>query len=154
MRLMLSLFVTLIIAAGPAGADERQDVADLFETYRQIWLRNDRTVEPDIMELLTPRAAIMPEGMPILSGHQQIRDFWFPADAPRMRVKSYEQSVARVEVSGDLAYLYGAFALSFRADNKKLSRNGTQMMVARRFGDDWKIEALIWTSMPEPESDD
>ncbi len=156
MRLMLSLFFTLIIVAGPAVADERQDVADLFESYRQIWLRNDRTVEPDIMELLTPRAAIMPEGMPVLSGHQQIRDFWFPADAPRMRIKSYEQAVARVEVSGDLAYVYGEFALSFRADRKNLSRQGTQMMVVRRFGDDWKIEALIWTSMSEPdaESDD
>ncbi|MFC4348724.1 YybH family protein [Kordiimonas lipolytica] len=153
MRLILSLWILLIFSAVPASADDRQEVVDLYESYRQIWLRNDSTVQPDIMALLTPRAAVMPQGMPLLGTHQQIRDFWFPADAPPTRVLAYDQSVERVEVSGGLAYLYGNFALSFKWDGETTSTQGTQMMVARRLGGDWKIEALIWTSSPVEEAD-
>lgn len=148
MRLFLSLFICLISVSTPSGADDRQAVTDLYEQYRQIWLRNDRTVQSSIMELLTPRAAIMPQGMPILDDNQKIRDFWFPTDSRPTRVLAYDQSVARVEVAGGMAYLYGDFSLTFRWDGKTTSTRGTQMMVARRLGGEWKIEALIWTSSP------
>ncbi|MBO6506254.1 MAG: nuclear transport factor 2 family protein [Kordiimonadaceae bacterium] len=138
----------LLFVPHSAYANPEADVRALYQEYRDIWLKNDATVEPGIMGLLAPDAAIMPQGSPVLSTREAIKGFWFPEGQASATITRYDQTVEKIFTEGDLATLYGAFDLSFVWEGATTSTAGTQMMIARRINGEWKIQSLIWTSTP------
>lgn len=142
--------IALILGLSPAlfAQDAARDVRALYQEYRDIWLRNDDTVQADILGLLAPDAAIMPQGSPVLGTREAIKGFWFPEGQPTATITSYNQTIDKVFTDGELATLYGAFDLSFVWQGTTTKTAGTQMMLARRIDGTWKIQSLIWTSSP------
>lgn len=147
-RLMLAIAFIIGLAPATFAQDAETGVRALYQAYRDVWLKNDDSVEAGIMGLLAPDAAIMPQGSPVLGTKEAIKGFWFPEGQPSATITSYNQTVEKVFTEGDLATLYGAFNLSFVWEGSSTSTQGTQMMIARRVDGDWKIQSLIWTSSP------
>ena len=101
------------------------------------------------MSLFTDDASIMPHhGDPMQKGRDAISEFWFPGGELFGTIDRFDQNVERVEVSGDMAYVFGRFQLAFTMESNTKSVEGNQMAVMRRTSDGWKISAMIWNDPP------
>jgi len=80
-----------------------------------------------------------------VTGRDALADHWFPNGETFGTVDLFEVDVERIEVSGDIGYVYGRYRLRLTyGDNTSWSNEGNQLMVARRIDGEWKIDALIW----------
>ena len=147
-RILIAFAFIIGLTPTLVAQDTETDVRALYQQYRDVWLKNDASVEAGIMGLLTPDAAIMPQGSPVLNTRAAIKGFWFPEGQAAATITSYNQTVEKIFTEADLATLYGAFDLSFVWEGTTTSTVGTQMMIARRIGGEWRIQSLIWTSEP------
>ena len=147
--------VALLLGASGIQADEASDraaVARVYQSYAEIWRRNDATVPTGIMDLFTDDAVIMPHhGDPRRDGKAAIADFWFPGGQVYGRVDRYTQTVEGVYINGDAAHIYGRFDLKFTFNGMVTENGGNQMAVMRRTDTGWKMAALIWNDpFPKP----
>jgi uncharacterized protein (TIGR02246 family) len=147
--LLVTLLLTFVQPSIAATSDEAA-VTRLYKSYGEAWLRNDDSVPAAVVGLFSSDAAILPHhGDPIVTPRTAIADHWFPGGEVFGTVERYEQHVSRVEVHGDLAYVFGRFALAFTFEGKQTQSEGNQLMVARRDAGEWKIAALTWNDPPQ-----
>lgn len=151
----LCVLMAVFISGSQAQADDasdRAEVARVYQSYAEIWRRNDTTVPKGIMELFTDDAVIMPHhGDPRRDGKTAIADFWFPGGKVYGRVDRYTQTVEGVHINGDAAHIYGRFDLKFTFNGMVTENGGNQMAVMRRTDAGWKMAALIWNDpFPKP----
>lgn len=135
-------------AAPPSGltpADEAAIRARL-DAYADAWLRDDTTA---VLGTLTPGAVLLPPGKPPVTDAGAIRDFWWPRDGSRTRIRSFEWSVAEVDGRADLAFARGFSTIDWTWDQDTLHleqvSRATNMTILRRQGDGrWLIDRQMW----------
>ncbi|WP_262694648.1 YybH family protein [Kordiimonas aquimaris] len=158
LKLILSktvIGVLVLLVSYTASADGASDTAKVhavYQSYADIWMRNDDTVPAGIMGLFTDDAVIMPHhGDPVRIGKAAIGDFWFPGGVATGTVDHYAHQVMGEQIIGDMAYIYGRFTLKFTYADRVTENEGNQLAVMRRTPEGWKIAALIWND-PLPQT--
>lgn len=129
------------------SAAERRALIALDQAYVEHWARNDAE---GVMALFTETAVLLPHhGDTPRVGAQEIRDLWFPADAPVTTVTRFEHRVSDAEVEGDRGVLWGRFDLGFEDDGQHYAYEGNYLLVGAKGPDGaWRITHLTWNDPP------
>lgn len=126
-------------ASGCSAALSKQDTAAVkavIERYRTSWLADD---PEGVLQTFTDDAVLLP----------QLKDFWWPAGASRVKLNKLEITVD--EVGGDchLAYARGHDAISWAVEEggtqKAYVNSGTYLNILRKMPDGtWRISHHMW----------
>ena len=157
MRSRLLIAVIIVAASVAVGCTGAQDLtpqavdldavraADL--AYATAWLSND---PEQVMALFASDAVISPSGIPAIGGHEAMRAFWWPPDAPTAVVTRFDLNQKWAEGSGHMAAVRGSFELSFDYDGKSYSSVGDYNTVLMR-GEDgqWHIRFRAWNDLSD-----
>ncbi len=134
---------------GRLSADDAAKIKAVNEAYVSAWLKNDSTA---VMKTLAPNAVLIPQGSRAIEGMKAIKQFWWPSGGKTI-VKAFTITTEEVGGEGEVAYIRGAFTLSFTYEDgsNKLERtnNGNYLMIMKRqTGSDWRISHRMWGDLP------
>ena len=99
-----------------------------------------------IADLYAADAVAMPPNQPIVSGRDEIRDFWrATVQIPELSL-TFEPQRIDVSQSGELAIDRGTYRLTGKPNGHELDDSGKYIEVWRKVGDEWKVAANIYNS--------
>lgn len=152
----MHLFRSLVLTAGfvlwaipGLGDSPALSMADIAavkaanQAYVAAWLANDPEA---VMSALTRDAVLIPHhGVEPVIGAAAIRDFWFPPDSPPARVTHMVNTVTEIQVSGDIAIVWGRSELEFVFGETTFRNSGNYLSVLKK-GEDgqWRLARRIW----------
>lgn len=156
MKTTLVLLIGLLAVACAAHAKtcslssaDAEKVRNLPSQYRQAWLSSD--AESAVMALMSESATILPHhGVKPLSGHLEIRSFWFPRSTASFQLLELRLDPVNVDGCRDVAYVWGTQSIEWKMkeDARITSNSGTFLLVARKHKNKWLIERLMWDDPP------
>jgi uncharacterized protein (TIGR02246 family) len=135
----------------PLTAEDIEVIRELNLAYPAAWLANDPEA---VLATLTDDAVLIPAlGTDPVNGAEEIREFFWPPDAPTSTVPHFEMNPEEISGAGDIAYVWGTMSLSFsvedEGESQLYSTAGNYLMVMRRDeGAEWKIARYIWNHPP------
>lgn len=143
----LVLLVALAACARPAGdAGAPDEIRRVFDRY--VEASNGRDADA-LAALYAEDALLLPPDQELVEGREAIREFWEDGTEPGLTA-----SVERIEVTGDLAFLVGRYALP--PTELDAADVGKLVLCLRRDRADgaWRITCDIWNgSLTEPMED-
>ena len=148
--LAISFAIALAACAkAPAPADGTS-LRALDDAYVAAWLTADAAdQEKAVLALFDREAIIMPGGgLPPESGVANLKNFWFPKDAPPTVVTHFTHDIGDIETSAELGVVSGRYTLSFTYQDQSIARAGNYLIVARLRPEGWRINRMIWNDQP------
>ena len=157
----LALLSGLLLAPSPASAGEpitptaEMAIRNLVKSYTESWKLGLRR---SILKHLADDAVLMPHhGVAPVEGKEAIDRFWWPDDAPKTGVSSFDIEPDEVYGDGDLAYLSGRFTVEYwigmDEERRTFSSQGNWLaIIARDDQGRWLIHRMIWND-PAGEGD-
>ena len=132
------------------SAEEIETIMAADQAYATAWLAN----EPErVMATLTDDAALVPSGMEVMEGADDIRAFWWPPDSPLTTVIEFSLVQQEAGGSGDVGFVRGSFLLAFEYDGAAHSSSGEYFSLLRRLPDgSWRISHRMWSDRPRQAS--
>ena len=117
------------------------ELRNLVEDWRSGWIKGD--VE-SILSLYSANPALFPQSQPAVVGKNQIR----PLYTSVLEQFEFESTIEikRMEVSGDLGYVWVAYTFTARpkTGEETLTETGKSIYIAKRQVDNrWRIEIMI-----------
>ena len=122
------------------------------QQYIDAWIAGDRE---RVMDTLTVDAVLIPHhGVRTRQGHPEIRQFWWPADAPPSTIDAFSRQTVEIGGRSGLAYARGRFHLEYSwndgAATHHVVNDGNDLMILREELDGrWRISHHMWGD-PEP----
>lgn len=129
-----------------APPDGTAAVRSSIAAYPAAWLSGDPAA---VRRLFADDAVLLPSGgHPPVRGRREIDAFFWPPDAPPIRVRELSLTPREISRRGDLAYSWGDLSLTFESAAKDGARRsssaGTYLMVLRWQEGQWKIARYMW----------
>ncbi len=145
----VAAFALAACAKAPAPLGE-SSLRDLDAAYVEAWLTEDAAdQEKAVLALFDRDAVIMPGGgLPPEDGINNLKNFWFPDDAPPTIVTHFTHEIDEVRMSGDLGVVSGRYTLSFAYENQSIAQAGNYLFVAEHGAGGWRIKRMIWNDQP------
>jgi ketosteroid isomerase-like protein len=135
----------------PLSSSELETIKAADHAYATAWLTND---SEQVMATLTEDAVLLPSGIPVIEGAEEIRRFWWPGGAPPTNVTEFTLVQREVGGRGDIGFVRGSFSLAFEYDGTAYSGRGEYLSLLKRGSDaTWRISHRMWSDRP-PETDD
>jgi ketosteroid isomerase-like protein len=131
------------------SAADQTSVRGLSPKYVAAWFSPD--AEKNVMALLAENATILPHhGVKPMTGHTEIKGFWFPPNMASFQLLKLTMAPVNVEGCGDVAYMWGNQSVEWKMkESPKITSNaGTFLMVTRKSAGKWQIERLMWDDPP------
>ncbi len=144
----------LLVLGTVACNSERADqlaARQVAEAYAAAWRANDSAA---VMATLTDDAVLLPFGVPPVEGTDAIRRFWWPPAGPATTVTRFDDTIAEVKVSGDLAIVRGRADVAFTWVDERRTRQATSrttylMVLSRPPDGAWGIWRRMWAPLPD-----
>ncbi len=138
------LFVSALM--GSLHGSESEAVQNVIEAYRSAWVANNAEA---VMQLFAPDAVLLPHhGDKPVIGVAAIRNFWFPKDAPAVKIIEFESKTAEIGGNGEFAFARGEFDLKFSyiegGTEQRRSNRGTWIMLFQKRRGKWLITHRMW----------
>jgi len=134
----------------PSSNVDLAPVRALDSAYAAAWLSND---PEQVIALFTTDAVISPSGIPAIGGHEAMRAFWWPPDAPATKVNRFDLHQKWADRSGDMGVIRGTFELSFDYDGEPYSATGDYVAIMIRSDDgEWRMRLRAWNDLPKGSS--
>jgi uncharacterized protein (TIGR02246 family) len=142
--------ILLLPACSPGGAaaphPDENELRHVVERYTAGWLSGDSAA---VMGALAPDAVFTPHhGLMPLEGDSAIRQWWFPAASPPIKIVRFTLSPEQTGGSDSLAYAWGRLDLAWEnarggAAPDTATNAGTWLFIFRRDGTGgWRIAHL------------
>jgi ketosteroid isomerase-like protein len=162
-RIFAAFGLLAVIAASAASAQSQRPSAGTAEAHRLADAAGaDRAVRAGVarwIELIKARDAdgiaegvyaadgvLMAPNVPIVSGHDDLRNFWRAMlQIPNLTL-TFEPQRIDVSRSGDLAIDRGTYRLTGNPNGQQLDDSGKFIEVWRKTGGEWKVTANIFNS--------
>jgi ketosteroid isomerase-like protein len=77
---------------------------------------------------------------------EEYRSHHLPADIEFARAVKSKQSVLRVSLSGNVAWVSSTSISRGQFEHRQISSDGAELIVLRRAANGWKIAAIHWSS--------
>lgn len=94
--------------------------------------------------LLDRDAIILESGA--METHDEYRSHHLPADIEFARAVKSKQSVARVRLSGNVAWVASTSTTTGRFEDRPINSDGAELVVLRKAPSGWVITAIHWSS--------
>lgn len=148
--LAISFAIALAACAKAPATADGTSLRALDDAYVAAWLTADAAdQEKAVLALFDREAIIMPGGgLPPESGVANLKNFWFPKDAPPTVVTHFTHDIDEVELSVDLGVVSGRYTLSFTYENQSIAQAGNYLFVAKNTAKGWRITRMIWNDQP------
>jgi uncharacterized protein (TIGR02246 family) len=129
----IALAIMLVTSLSRADAEA---VRATLHRYVTAWLAGD----PDaVMSELSPDAVFIPTDKAPYVGARAIRNYWWPANAPRFALARFDTTVDDVTGSGDFAVCRGTQILEWTSDGERWRTRGNYVTVLRKTDSGWRI---------------
>lgn len=126
-----------------------EQIESLYRNYASHWLRNDLQTESLVLGLFDDKATIVPSGgSMIITGRDQMKDFWFPPDAPPSTVDLFDQEVLKLSVEANSGFLLGKFSMRFSDPTGSYHTEGFHTLLAENLNGEWKVTTMMWSHPP------
>jgi uncharacterized protein (TIGR02246 family) len=149
----LRLSVSLLLDCSPGSdrprsltARDSSAIDSVKAAYVSAWLADDTS---GVLATLDPQAVLLPPGRLPVTGHQAIREFWWPADGSHTTITAFTWALDELDGTPDLAFTRGVSKVSWRyvkdtVRTEQTSRN-TNLTILRRGPDGrWRIVRQMW----------
>jgi uncharacterized protein (TIGR02246 family) len=148
---------TLLVCTAPfaqakdctLSAADQSAVRELSPKYVAAWFSPD--AEKNVMALLAENATILPHhGVKPMTGHTEIKSFWFPPNMASFQLLKLTMDPVNVEGCGEVAYIWGNQSVEWKMKEAPqiTSNAGTFLIVARKRTGKWLIERMMWDDPP------
>lgn len=137
-----SLAIVLSLAALPAFAQSPKDEIDAANArFEQGFEKGDAAA---LAQMYTETATVLPPDSDLVTGRGAIADFW--QGALKAGLKNLRLRAFQVEALGpDAAKEIGHFSIDVpNPQNRTMTVQGKYVVVWRKIGTDWKLDADIW----------
>lgn len=144
------LLVAALFGLGcAAGAPEsglteadRAEIAALSKAYGEAWIAEDTAA---VMAVFSDDAALVPHrGSAQAEGPAEIREHFWPPDAPAAPTIEFWRQSSSIEGSASMAYDRGRYRVAFVFEGDTIGSEGNYLAVARRDPEGWKWIAYTW----------
>lgn len=135
--------VFLVPGAEQEGTSDSLAVAEVVAGYHEALHRGDSV---HALRLLAPDAVILEGGG--VETREQYRGHHLPADIGFARAVPSERGAIRVVVRGDVAWASSTSTSKGTFRGRAINSRGAELMVLRREGSQWLIQAIHWSSGP------
>ena len=151
MSFLLSTAALLACETGPVRtraltAGDSSAIETVRSAYVSAWLANDTAA---VLATLDSGAVLLPPGRLPVSGHSDIRAFWWPSDGSHTTITGFDWTSEELVGAGPLAFSRGLSTVAWRYEkdtvrSAQTTRNTTLTILGR--GDDgrWRILRQMW----------
>jgi uncharacterized protein (TIGR02246 family) len=114
--------------------------------YVRAWLADDTS---GVLATLDPQAVLLPPGRLPVTGHDAIRQFWWPPDGSHTTITSFTWTLDELEGTPEMAYTRGVSNLVWRyvkdtVRSEQTSRNISLTILRRDADGRWRIVRQMW----------
>lgn len=127
----------------PVMPDDSAAVARVVTAYHAALAAGDSSAA---LALLAPDAVILESGG--IESREEYRGHHLPADIAFASAVPSERSAIRVVVRGDMAWASSTSTSKGTFRGRAINSRGAELMVLRREGSQWLIQAIHWSSGP------
>ena len=130
----------LLLALPQSDADA---VRKVMEQYVAAWLAGDSAA---VMRQLTDDSVLIPGDKKPHVGADAIRNYWWPANAPKFTLDRFDSTIEEIRGSGDWAFVRGTQVIEWTSGAERWRTRGNFMTVLRRTEEGWRIATQMAAS--------
>ena len=138
-----------ISEGGSLAPSDVQQIRALSQNWIDAWMADDAD---RVMSYLTSDVVLIPGGRVPMTGHDVIRNYWWPNDGSITTITRFEVEILEIQGEGDIAFTreHGMIEFTYEIDGSvsELSSESYSLSTLKRQADgSWKYDRRMWASV-------
>lgn len=134
---------------GALAASDVQQIRALSQAWIDAWMADDAD---RVMGYLTSDVVLIPGGQEPMTGHDVIRDYWWPNDGSITTLTRFDAEILEIQGKDDIAFTreHGMIEFTYEVDGSvsELSSESYSLSTLKRQADgSWKYDRRMWASV-------